>query len=180
MSLPASIQWNLLPPLQLKTPEVVSIGVLEPAYDVGGDCFDHAVNGFAVDVAMDAMGHGLGSSIVSSLAIESYRHDRREGQPLGIIHDRLNSVLAKSFGGERFGTGQLARLDATSGLLTRINAGHPLPLHVRQSQALGDLSCRASLPWGLGGRLVVEAEDALEPGDSVVFYTDGVIESRPP
>ena len=183
MSLPASIQWDLLPPLRLKTPEATSNGVLEPAYDVGGDCFDHAVNGFAIDVAiMDSMGHGLGSSVVSSLAIGSYRHDRREGQPLRTIHDRLDAVLADNFGGERFVTGQLARLDVHSGRLTWTNAGHPLPLHVREGQVLGALSCRPSLPWGLGGVLkeeVEEAEEDLEPGDSVVFYTDGVIEGRP-
>ena len=58
---------------------------LEPAYDVGGDCFDHAVNGPTIDVAiMDAMGHGLTSSIISSLAVGSYRHDRREGQSLAV------------------------------------------------------------------------------------------------
>lgn len=181
MSLPASLQWDLLPPLRLLTTEVTSCGVLEPAYDVGGDIFDHAVNGFSVDLAiMDAMGHGLQSSILSSLAVGSYRHDRREGQPLGIIHDRLDGVLADSFGGERFVTGQLARLDVQSGRLTWTNAGHPLPLHVRGGRVLGSLSCRPSLPWGLGGVLAEEAVEELEPGDSVVFYTDGVIEGRPP
>ena len=183
MSLPASIQWDLLPPLRLKTPEATSNGVLEPAYDVGGDCFDHAVNGYAVDVAiMDSMGHGLGSSIASSLAIGSYRHDRREGQPLRTIHARLDAVLSDNFGGQRFVTGQLARLDMHSGQLAWTNAGHPLPLHVREGRVLGALSCRPSLPWGLGGRQSAELEEAsvdLLPGDSVVFYTDGVVEGRP-
>ncbi len=179
MSLPASIQWDLLPPLRLKTPEVSSNGVLEPAYDVGGDSFDHAVNGFSVDVAiMDAMGHGLSSSIVSSLAVESYRHDRREGQPLAVTHSRLDQVLADSFGGERFVTGQLAKLDVQSGRLNWINAGHPLPLHVRGDRVVGALGCEPSLPWGLGSQLREEADEWLEPGDSVVFYTDGVIEGR--
>jgi serine phosphatase RsbU (regulator of sigma subunit) len=181
MSLPASLQWDMLPPLRLKAPEASSNGVLEPAYDVGGDCFDHAINGFALDmVIMDSMGHGLGSSIVSSLAIGSYRHDRREGQPLRTIHERLDAVLADNFGGERFVTGQLAQLDMHSGRLTWTNAGHPLPLHVRKGLVLGPLSCRPSLPWGLGGRLEEEAQEDLEAGDSVVFYTDGVIEGRPP
>ncbi len=181
MSLPASIQWDLLPPLQLHTPEATSSGVLEPAYDVGGDCFDHAVNGFVIDVAiMDAMGHGLDSSIVSSLAIGSYRHDRREGQPLEVIHDRLDEVLAGRFGGDRFVTGQIARLDVQSGQLTWTNAGHPLPLHVRNGRVVGTLACRPSLPWGLRGRLAERAVETLEPGDSVVFYTDGVIEGRSP
>lgn len=181
MSLPASIQWDLLPPLRLWTPEASSVGVLEPAYDVGGDCFDHAVNGFLVDVAiMDAMGHGLGSSLLSSLAIESYRHDRREGQPLAVIHERLDEVLAENFGGEQFVTGQLARLDIQSGRLTWTNAGHPHPLHVRGDRVVATLSCQPSWPWGLGGRLREEAEEHLQPGDSVVFYTDGVIEGRGP
>ncbi len=181
MSLPASIQWDLLPPLRLKTPEATSSGALEPAYDVGGDCFDHSVNGFTVDVAiMDAMGHGLDSSILSSLAMGSYRHDRRQGQPLGVIHSRLDGVLADNFGSERFVTGQLAQLDVHSGRLAWTNAGHPLPLHVRSDQVLGALPCRPSQPWGLRGGLVEEAEEQLEPGDSVVFYTDGVIEGRSP
>lgn len=180
MSLPASIQWDLLPPLQLTTREATSTGVLEPAYDVGGDCFDHAVNGFSVDIAiMDAMGHGLESSVVSSLAIGSYRHDRREGQPLEIIHDQLDAVLADTFGSDRFVTGQIAQLDVQTGSLSWTNAGHPLPLHVRGGQVIDTLSCRPSLPWGLRGRLVEQATEGLEPGDSVVFYTDGVIEGRP-
>jgi serine phosphatase RsbU (regulator of sigma subunit) len=181
MSLPASIQWDLLPPLRLKTPEASSNGILEPAYDVGGDCFDHAVNGYFVDVAiMDAMGHGLGSSIVSSLAVESYRHDRREGQPLAVTHERLDKVLVDNFGRERFVTGQLAKLDVQSGHLAWINAGHPLPLQVRGGRVLGPLVCEPSLPWGLGGHLKEEADVALQPGDSVVFYTDGVVDGQSP
>jgi serine phosphatase RsbU (regulator of sigma subunit) len=181
MSLPASIQWDLLPPLRLITPEASSNGVLEPAYDVGGDCFDHSVNGYSVDVAiMDAMGHGLDSSIVSSLAVQSYRHDRREGRPLAVIHDRLDRVLGENFGGERFVTGQLATLDVRSGHLRWTNAGHPRPLHVRADRVLAALPCRPSRPWGLGGDLREEAEERLQPGDSVVFYTDGVVEGRAP
>ena len=62
-------------------------GLLEPAYEVGGDCFDYALNGdVMLDVAVfDAMGHGLPSSIISGLAVGAYRHARRTGVPL----DRL-------------------------------------------------------------------------------------------
>ena len=179
MSLPASIQWDMLPPLRLKTSEATSNGVLEPAYDVGGDFFDHAANGFAIDLAiMDAMGHGLNSSVISSLAVGSYRHDRREGQPLAVMHQRLDDVLNDRFGGDQFVTGQLAKLDVLSGNLRWINAGHPLPLHVRAGRVLTRLDCKPSLPWGLGGQLVEEADVALQPADSIIFYTDGVIEGR--
>jgi serine phosphatase RsbU (regulator of sigma subunit) len=180
MSLPASIQWDLLPPLQLRTPEALSTGILEPAYDVGGDTFDHAVTGSHLDVAiMDAMGHGLSSSIVSSLAMGSYRHDRREGQTLAETHARLDAVVADQFK-EAFVTGQLARFDLRTGEFAWVNAGHPPPLLLRQGKVEGPLACRPSRPWGLGGELEEEALAQLWPGDSVIFYTDGVVEGRSP
>ena len=69
MSLAASMQWDLLPPLVLKAEGVAVAGLVEPAYDIGGDCFDYAVNGAFLDFAIiDAMGHGLGSARIASLA----------------------------------------------------------------------------------------------------------------
>ena len=179
MSLPASLQWDLLPPLRVKTPEAASTGLLEPAYDVGGDCFDHAVTGSTFNVAiMDAMGHGLSSSILSSLALGSYRRDRREGQSLAIIHERIDAVVAGQFGREAFVTGQLAQLNLRSGELTWVNAGHPMPLLVRDGEVINTLFCQPSLPWGLEGQLREQAIEQLRPGDAVVFYTDGVVEGR--
>jgi serine phosphatase RsbU (regulator of sigma subunit) len=179
MTLTASLQWDLLPPLRLKVPRASSTGLLEPAYEVGGDCFDHAVNGSELHLAiMDAMGHGLRSSVVSGLAIGCYRHDRREGQPLLVMHERLDAALASQFAGAAFVTGQLAKLDLQSGELTWISAGHPPPLLVRDTQVVKLLECRPSLPWGLGGPVREQASEALRPGDSVVFYTDGIIDGR--
>ena len=60
MSLSAEMQWALLPPLVMTTPQVAVAGILEPAYDVAGDSFDYAINDDALHVAIiDAMGHGL-------------------------------------------------------------------------------------------------------------------------
>jgi serine phosphatase RsbU (regulator of sigma subunit) len=181
MSLPASMQWDLLPPLHLQSPEVVSAAVLEPAYDVGGDSFDHAINGGNLDlVIVDAMGHGLAASMTSALAMGSYRHDRREGQPLATMHRRLDEVIGRELGSETFATGLVARLVLATGHLTWINAGHPQPLLVRAGRVQRALACRPSLPWGLGSRIEEEADVVLEAGDSVLFYTDGVVEGRAP
>jgi serine phosphatase RsbU (regulator of sigma subunit) len=179
MSLAASMQWDLLPPLQLLTPEASSTGLLEPAYDVGGDAFDHAVNGFLMEVAIfDAMGHGLMSSTVSSLTVGTYRHGRRDGQPLDLLHRRLDQVVAERLDGDGFVTGQLARLDLRTGVLEWTNAGHPRPLLVRDNTVVGSLECRPSLPWGLGGPLRQVANEPLQPGDGLIFYTDGVVDGR--
>ena len=179
MSLPASMQWDLLPPLTLTSRRVTAAGMLQPAYEVGGDCFDYALNGAHLDVAfMDSMGHGLRSAVVAALAVGCYRHDRREGRTLEYIHNTLDEVLGREYGGECFVTGHVGRLDLTTGVLTWINAGHPSPMMIRHGQVVSALSCPPSLPWGLGPSEVEVASATLEPGDSVLFYTDGVVEAR--
>lgn len=191
LSLAASMQWDRLPPLVLKTDRIEVAGLLEPAYEVAGDGFDYAVNGPVLDLAvMDAVGHGVGSALVAGLTIGSYRHDRREGRPLQPMHANLDTALFDQFEGAEFSTGQLARIELESGKLTWTNAGHPLPLLVRNGRVIAQLECPPTLPWGLGallgeptrpgGPVATVAEEALEPGDSVVFYTDGIVEAHAP
>ena len=185
LSLASSMQWDLLPPLVLKTDRLVVAGLLEPAYDVGGDCFDYALNGSMFDMAVaDPVGHGLTSALIAALCIGSYRHDRREGQSLERMHANLDEAVAAEFP-NAFATGQLARIDVESGAMSWTNAGHPLPLLVRGGQVIDELPCRAVPPWGLGSAVPGAASPevavvSLEPGDSVLFYTDGVTEAHVP
>jgi serine phosphatase RsbU (regulator of sigma subunit) len=181
MSLAASMQWDLLPPLVLNTGTVAVAGLLEPAYDVGGDCFDYAANGPVFDFAIiDAMGHGLDSAIVAGLALGSYRHDRREARSLPVTHDALASTIKEQYHGQTFATGLLCRLDTENGVLTWTNAGHPLPLLIRGGQVIGELQCKPTPPWGLLEGKPTVATESLEPGDSLLLYTDGVTEARTP
>ncbi|SRR5579871_583667 len=181
MSLAASMQWDLLPPLALATRHVAAAGMVEPAYQVGGDCFDYAINGSTFHASiMDSMGHGVRSSLLAALAGGSYRHDRREGRPLPVIHRNIDAVVRDQFDGDAFVTGQLASLELTTGSLRWINAGHLPPLLIRHGRVIGTLDCAPALPWGLGPgpRAPEVAKVSLEPGDSVLFYTDGVVEAR--
>ena len=185
LSLASSMQWDLLPPLVLKTERMVVAGLLEPAYDVGGDCFDYAMNGSVFDIGIfDPLGHGLTSALIAALCLGSYRHDRREGQPLEQMHLNLDNALAAEFP-QAFATGQLARIHLETGEMTWTNAGHPLPLLIRAGRVIEEMICPPSLPWSLGstfggGGLPSIATVALEPGDSVLFYTDGVTEAHLP
>jgi serine phosphatase RsbU (regulator of sigma subunit) len=87
-------------------------------------------------------------------------------------------VIEQQFGSSNFVTGQIGSLQLDTGELSWINAGHPLPLLVRDGSFIGELECRPSLPMGLGGRLEEIATEPLQAGDRVLFFTDGVIESR--
>lgn len=179
MSLSAEMQWQLLPPLMMTTPQVAVAGALEPAYDVAGDSFDYALNDDILHVAMiDAMGHGLDAAVMATLAIGAYRHARRLGVELRDVYGAMDSALAGQFGPERFATAQMARLDVLSGRLWWVNAGHPAPLLLRGGRVVGPLDSPTTLPVGFGGATPIVTERTLQRGDRVLFFTDGVIEEH--
>lgn len=184
LSLPASMQWDLLPPLVLRSSQLSVAGILEPAYEVGGDCFDYALNDSYFELGVfDPMGHGLFSALVAALCVGSYRHDRRESHSLEQMHAQLDSLMAEQFNDQGFATGQLARIDLQSGEMTWTNAGHPLPMLIRGGKVIAQLDCPPTLPWGLGtlsvpGLGATVTTHALEPGDAVLFFTDGVVEAH--
>ena len=186
MSLPAEMQHELLPPLTFGTQQLVISGLLAPAYEVGGDAFDYALNGnIAHLVVFDAIGHGLQASLLANLAVSCYRNARRAG--LGLAHAAvfLDSAIAEMFGGERFVAALLAQLDIDTGDFRCINAGHPAPMLLRGTQVVKELQAEPAMPLGLNGLVEkVRPEsfpilsEQLEPGDRLLLVTDGVDEAR--
>ncbi len=186
LSRAASMQWSLLPPQVMEAPGVRVAAALQPAYEVGGDSFDYAVNGPVLDVAlMDAMGHGMGSALIAALTMGSYRHERRHGRSLAEIHAALDEAVVEEHHGNGFSTGQLARLDLATGELSWTSAGHPMPFLIRNGRLVGELTCQPTRPWGLAttgppAGPVPVATVMLQPGDRVLLYTDGVVDARDP
>ncbi|CCG02639.1 PP2C family protein-serine/threonine phosphatase [Blastococcus saxobsidens] len=181
LSLAAEIQWELLPPLSFGSDRVVIAGALEPAYDIGGDTFDYAVNGPTADLmVLDAVGHGLPAALLASAAVGAYRHARRNMWDLPDIAAAMNDVLAGQFTGSRFATAAIARLHLDTGQLRWVNAGHPDPLIVRDGALLRPGPCKPHPPLGLQTRKPDVCEASLHAGDRVVLYTDGIVEARSP
>ncbi|MEU9796826.1 PP2C family protein-serine/threonine phosphatase [Streptomyces sparsogenes] len=179
MSVAAEIQWSLLPPLAMIMPRVAVAGILEPAYDVAGDSFDYALNGDILHVVMiDAMGHGLDAATMAAVAIGAYRHARRADIGLSEIYDFMDRAVAEQFGPEHFVTAQMMQLDATTGRVQWVNAGHPPPILVRNHRVADRLTAPTTLPVGLGGPEPRISELGLERGDRVLCFTDGLIEER--
>jgi hypothetical protein len=184
-SLAAEMQWDLLPPLSLDSGRVSVAGLIQPAYEVGGDAFDYAVNGDVLDFAVfDAMGHGLESSQLAHLAVSSYRHSRRSGLDLEATYQAMDAAVDARSHGREYVTCVLGRLDLLDGHLTWINVGHPRPLLVRGGKVVGPLPCEPTIPAGLGrglGEGVSEvAHIILEADDRLFCLTDGVVDSHRP
>jgi serine phosphatase RsbU (regulator of sigma subunit) len=181
MSLPAGMQWDLLPPLSARTGGALIAGVLEPAYDIAGDAFDYAVSGGDLHFAiLDGLGHGISSTMLTGLAVGAYRHARRDGAPVAGMHAAIDAALAGYYGDDSFATGVIARLATGAGRLEWSCAGHPRPMLLRGRKVVAELSCDAVLPFGLGDGAPKTVVQDLEPDDAVLLYTDGVTEARTP
>ena len=175
----AEVQWDLLPPLACSAAQFELGGLLQPAYDIGGDSFDYAVNGHRLELAIvDAVGRGMPAVLMAAAMINSLRNSRRLGADLAAAYEQAGGLMAAHFGDFQYVTGVIGFLDVSSGHLTWINAGHPPPMLVRNGTFAGYLECAPSTPLGLRGGVSEVATVRLHRGDRVLFYTDGLVESR--
>lgn len=180
MSPAGELLLAMLPPLTFSCSQLVVSAILEPAYDVGGDAFDYALDGsVARFFVLDAMGRGLNAALTSATALAAIRSARRRGDGLAAMAHDAHAAVQSQFPDLRFATGILSELDMDSGVLRYINAGHPPPILLRSGKAIKELSGGGRTPFGLfdadGGP---EASETMQPGDRLLLYTDGVVEAR--
>ncbi|MBB6553554.1 PP2C family protein-serine/threonine phosphatase [Nonomuraea rubra] len=181
MTLSAEVLWNLLPPGAFANDHVVVSAALEPAYEVGGDAYDYAIDGDTLHLSIfDAMGHDTAAGLTATIAVGSGRTSRRQGKDLPATSQAIDAAIAEQFT-DRFATGVLADLDLRSGQLSWVNRGHHPPLVIRGGQLVAALTGVPDPPMGFGWALSTGLlRYQLEPGDRLLFYTDGVIEAQSP
>ncbi|OON81097.1 PP2C family protein-serine/threonine phosphatase [Streptomyces tsukubensis] len=179
MSLPAEIQWSLLPPMSMTTPQVSVAGILEPAYAVAGDSLDYALNDDILHLAIiDAMGHGLNAAVLATVVVGAYRHARRADVGLAELYSFMDRAIDEQFGPDQFVTAQMMHLDIGTGHLQWVNAGHPAALLIRGHRVVQALENPGTLPVGFGGAEPLTSSMDLQKGDRVLFYTDGLVEEH--
>jgi serine phosphatase RsbU (regulator of sigma subunit) len=180
-TLPAEIQRRLLPAaFTCEAGAFTLSGWLEPAANVGGDTFDYSLGRDVLHLSLtDAMGHGVASALTATLCVGSLRNTRRGGGSLLEQAAAANAALtehAESVAAEGFVTGMLGRLDLRNGSLCLVNAGHQPPYLARAGH-VSTVQLLAGLPLGLFPDAGYEETTLLlQPGDRLVFVTDGMIE----
>jgi phosphoserine phosphatase RsbU/P len=179
MSVASELLWQSVPPLTYACQAFVIAAVFEPCYDTGGDGFEYAVHQDTVDLAiLDTAGHGLRAGLGTTLALAAIRRARRRGDDLPALGHAVDAAFEAEFGDSRFTTAVLIRLRLDTGLVRYVNAGHPPPLVLRGATVVDRLDGGRRLPLGIGDPRADVAELALQHGDRLLCYSDGVTEAR--
>jgi hypothetical protein len=146
------------------------------AADIGGDLYEALDTPYGVRMIIgDVRGKGLDAVRLASIVLGSYRHVAYERADLRAVVADLDRAVARSVGDEDFVTAAL--VEERGGTLTIVNCGHPPPLLLRRGEVI-ELTPPASAP-PLGFMPVVRPRvERLEPGDRLLFYTDGLAEAR--
>lgn len=150
-----------------------------PARTLGGDLYDFlplagGVHGIMIG---DVSGKGLPAALRMAVARTVFRHEARRDEAPGLTLAAVNrGVLSEIPQG--MVTMLYARLNPAQGELRLANAGHTFPMIVNGRVSELELS---GLPLGVDGDSdYVEASALLGPGDTVLLYTDGVLEAESP
>jgi sigma-B regulation protein RsbU (phosphoserine phosphatase) len=173
------IQTSILPRRAPRYGDFDMYGRIEPLEIVGGDFFDYIpLTDKILGVAIaDVSGHGL----PAALQVRDIYMGLRMGlsRDLKIVRtvERMNSIIHESTLTSRFVSMFYGELEL-NGTFIYVNAGHPPPFHV-----LPDGTAR---PLEEGGAVLGPLPQAtyergfvhMSPGDLIVLYTDGIVETR--
>ena len=180
MGLARAIQQALLPRGFRDYPHLTVSGVNHSCIAVGGDYFDVfpiSDRQTAVLIA-DVSGHGLGAALLTTMLQGALSGMTLGEDPVRVIY-QINQFLCEHSEVGHYATMFFSLLDL-DGTLHYIKAAHPSPLLLRQGK-VSELYTEGSFPVGLIQEAsFVAATVQLEPGDTLVLFSDGVTEAEDP
>ncbi|HEY8022109.1 MAG TPA: SpoIIE family protein phosphatase [Thermoanaerobaculia bacterium] len=154
--------------------------LFEPSAAIGGDYFDVLDRGpgrLAVFIA-DVSGHGLSTGLRMAMIKSALSILIEDGASPEAILRRLDRLVRADVETRSFVTATLALVDLAAGTLEIWNAGHP-PTYLLRRGEVQEILLPSSALGGLGAFYDRRAL-ALEPGDVVVWLSDGLIEAPAP
>lgn len=183
VGLARELQLSILPAEAPHVPGLDVAHLYRPSSELGGDFYDfYSLPGRADEeqrllVALgDASGHGLDSSMVSSMAKSALYMQVAAQRDLAAAMVELNRMMCDTLGRRRMMTLVLVEIEAVEGLLRWTNAGQLYPLLCRGRKII-ELA-QPGYPLGVRRKQgFAVASQQLRPGDQLVLLTDGFIEA---
>jgi len=155
----------------------------EPAERIGGDYFDVAAvdEDRVVILFSDVCGHGMGAAFLTAVLKSTFLGWLDHHTGLGTLAQELNSHLVRLAPSGNFAAVFLALYDSRSGRLEYANCGHqpePWLCPAEAEETVRPLSNARNLLLGIEPRLALQTRSLyLKPGDTLLFVSDGVVES---
>ncbi len=173
------IQQTLLPKEMPALAGYQIAGYYQPARAVGGDFYDfiQLADGRLGLVVGDVTDKGVPAALVMATTRAIMRGAALQFDRPGRVLEQANELLVPDIPRNMFVTCLYAILNPATGHLIYANAGHDLPY---RRNANGSDELRATgMPLGLlPGMGYEEKETTLQPGETVVFYSDGLVEAH--
>jgi serine phosphatase RsbU (regulator of sigma subunit) len=178
------IQQTLLPKEIPTLPGYELAAYYQPAREVGGDFYDFLdlEDGRLGLIVGDVTDKGVPAALVMATTRTMLRAAAQRLDSPGEVLRRVNEVLVPDIPQNMFVTCLYAILDPATGHIIYANAGHDLPYRRRSGRSEGAEELRArGMPLGLlPGMAYEEKEIDLLEGESVLFYSDGLVEAHDP
>jgi sigma-B regulation protein RsbU (phosphoserine phosphatase) len=155
-------------------------GIWVPANEVGGDYFDHIVGGEFLELMVaDVSGHSVGSALMMAMSRSVLRTLVCAGRGPDEVLDAANRLMFDDLvRANLFFSAFVGQYDPASRHFRYASAGHNPPLWVRSATGRCDRLEADGMLVGLMPEVTFESVDvALEEGDLVALYTDGIIEA---
>jgi serine phosphatase RsbU (regulator of sigma subunit) len=176
------IQQNLLPRTVPNIPGLKLAGVCHPAYETGGDFFDYVLlpNQRLGVVVGDVTGKSLPAAMVMALARNTIRSELVNNPRPAEAMTTANGWLCRDIRPGTFVAAVQALFDPVEQRMWLVSAGQTAAILIRAGQTNYLLPDGAvALPLGIQpGTIYGQAEIPLQPGDTLLFYTDGLVEAR--
>jgi serine phosphatase RsbU (regulator of sigma subunit) len=180
------IQAWLLPPHAPEVPGLEIAFATKPANTVAGDYYDVFVRpGSGGKSWLIAVADVAGKSVPAAMLMATFQASLKTlsdtpGTLTELVARMNRYACTNSQNGRRFTTAFIAEYEPATRRLTYVNAGHNNPILLRRSGAVERLDA-GGMPLGvMDGTPYVSGEAALEPGDWLVAFTDGVVEAENP
>jgi serine phosphatase RsbU (regulator of sigma subunit) len=178
------IQQTLLPKTLPELPGYDLAAYYQPAREVGGDFYDflELEDGRLGLIVGDVTDKGIPAALVMATTRTVLRAAAQRLFSPGEVLTLSNDALVADIPPNMFITCLYAILEPESGRLIYANAGHDLPYRRRAGRSEGAEELRVrGMPLGLmPGMGYEEKEIVLEDGESVLFYSDGLVEAHDP
>ncbi len=180
--LAGTLQRSLLPRSTPATNLLTTAARYRPGtqdLQIGGDWYDviSVSDGRLIIVVGDVMGHGVQAAAVMGQLRAALRAYALEGHDPAALLTRLDRFV-QAMDELTFTTCVIGLLDPQARTLCLSSAGHLSPLLISPDGQAEFLELDSGLPLGVGGSEFVDQAFDLEPGATVLLYTDGLVEGR--